>query len=249
MANAPSTDEGSSQVRPSPHSTSLVQLAPTRPTGSAGSQAHSENVLPRASQSCMPLQSFSPTHERWLPGTQLRRGGVLSIDGLPDDAQLHRARGIALQRLGNFDHASADFDRALELAPNDPDSYTQCGNLAAERGNFEQAVSDLGQAIAIDANWAEAYRSLAWLHATCPDERFRDPARAVAAAEQAVKLSPPTDCFALDALAVALAEGRTLEQAARWATCAASIAVTRPGAQPSLARREEIEAAAASTAG
>lgn len=147
-----------------------------------------------------------------------------AIDGLPDDAQLYRARGIALQRLGNFDHASADFDRALQLAPNDPDAYTQRGNLAAERGNFEQAVGDFGQAITIDANWAEAYRSLAWLHATCPDERFRDATEAVAAAERAVMLSPPADCFALDALAVAHASAGNFEDAARIAEQAIAIA-------------------------
>ncbi len=41
------------------------------------------------------------------------------------------------------------------------------------------------------------------------------------------------------ALAVALAEGRTLEQAARWACAAAAISTTRAGAQPSLARRDD----------
>ncbi|MFE0876988.1 ribokinase [Streptomyces smyrnaeus] len=44
------------------------------------------------------------------------------------------------------------------------------------------------------------------------------------------------------ALAVGLAEGRSLEQAARWAAAAAAISTTRAGAQPSLARREETEA-------
>lgn len=44
------------------------------------------------------------------------------------------------------------------------------------------------------------------------------------------------------ALAVALAEGRPLVEAAAWANRAAALAVTRAGAQPSLPRREEIEA-------
>ncbi|MBQ1123099.1 ribokinase [Streptomyces sp. B15] len=44
------------------------------------------------------------------------------------------------------------------------------------------------------------------------------------------------------ALAVGLAEGRSLEQAGRWAAAAAAISTTRAGAQPSLARREETEA-------
>jgi ribokinase len=44
------------------------------------------------------------------------------------------------------------------------------------------------------------------------------------------------------ALAVALAEGQSLSDAARWASRAAAIAVSRAGAQPSLATRAEIDA-------
>lgn len=44
------------------------------------------------------------------------------------------------------------------------------------------------------------------------------------------------------ALAVALAEKRTLPQALRFAQAAAAISVTRPGAQPSAPTRPEIEA-------
>ncbi|MFM9961494.1 MAG: ribokinase [Planctomycetaceae bacterium] len=43
-------------------------------------------------------------------------------------------------------------------------------------------------------------------------------------------------------LATALSEGRTLIDAARWATTAAAISVTRRGAQPSIPTRGEIEA-------
>jgi ribokinase len=42
------------------------------------------------------------------------------------------------------------------------------------------------------------------------------------------------------ALAVALAESRSLVEAARWASAAAAISVTRAGAQPSLPRRAEL---------
>jgi ribokinase len=43
------------------------------------------------------------------------------------------------------------------------------------------------------------------------------------------------------ALAVALAEGKTLDAAVRWANAAAAISVTRLGAQPSIPRRAEID--------
>jgi len=46
------------------------------------------------------------------------------------------------------------------------------------------------------------------------------------------------------ALAAAIAEGRSLEDAARWAVAAASLAVTRPGAREGMPTRAELESAA-----
>jgi len=57
---------------------------------------------------------------------------------------------------------------------------------------------------------------------------------------QPVDATAAGDAFS-GALAVALAEGQRLVDAARFATVAAGIAVTRAGAQPSLPRREEID--------
>jgi len=49
------------------------------------------------------------------------------------------------------------------------------------------------------------------------------------------------DAF-VGAFAVALAEGRSIQEAARWGNAAGALAVTRAGAQPSLPRRAELEA-------
>jgi len=65
------------------------------------------------------------------------------------------------------------------------------------------------------------------------------PARAV----KAVDTTAAGDAFN-GALAAALAEGRSLREAAEWATLAAAVAVTRRGAIASLATRAEIEALA-----
>ena len=61
---------------------------------------------------------------------------------------------------------------------------------------------------------------------------------------KAVDTTAAGDCFT-GALAVALAEGRSLDEAARFAAQAASISVTRVGAQPSLPTRPEVDAARA----
>lgn len=57
---------------------------------------------------------------------------------------------------------------------------------------------------------------------------------------KAVDSTAAGDCF-VGALAVGLCEGKSLEEAARFASAAASISVTREGAQPSLPYREEVE--------
>ena len=66
--------------------------------------------------------------------------------------------------------------------------------------------------------------------------RLRIPAFKV----EAVDTTAAGDAFT-GAMAVALAEGSDLETAARFASCAAAISVTRMGAQSSLASREEVE--------
>lgn len=63
------------------------------------------------------------------------------------------------------------------------------------------------------------------------------PARAV----RPVDTTAAGDAFC-GALAVALAEGRPLDAAARWACAAAALSTTRAGAQPSLAGRAEVDA-------
>ncbi|MHC5033991.1 MAG: ribokinase [Planctomycetota bacterium] len=64
--------------------------------------------------------------------------------------------------------------------------------------------------------------------------------RAAAPEVEAVDTVGAGDCFS-GTLAVALAEGMTLRDAARFAACAAALSVQKAGAQPSLPRREAIE--------
>ena len=56
---------------------------------------------------------------------------------------------------------------------------------------------------------------------------------------QAVDSTAAGDCF-VGALAVGLCEGKSLPSAARFASAAAALSVTRAGAQPSLPYRQEV---------
>ncbi len=158
-----------------------------------------------------------------------------AIESLPNDAQLYRGRAYAYQQLGKFSKAMTDFDRAIEIAPGDSDAITQRGNLAAEQGNYDQAIADFQQAIAKNPNWAEAYRSLAWLEATCPIANFQNPQQAIAAAEQAAKLAPANDYLILDTLAAAHASAGHFDKACELQQRA--LASAPPETAPSLEQR------------
>ncbi|MEX2091201.1 MAG: tetratricopeptide repeat protein, partial [Pirellulales bacterium] len=134
---------------------------------------------------------------------------------LPQDADLHAMRGEAYHRLGQYGNAIADLTQSIEIAPQNAVAYSQRGNVYAEVGDYQRAIADFRQALAVDAQSAEVHRSLAWLLATCPDGRFRNPRQALASAQRAASLAAPGDPFMLDALAAALASAGDFDRAVR----------------------------------
>ena len=58
------------------------------------------------------------------------------------------------------------------------------------KGDFQNAIADCSEAIRLDPKDGGYRGGLAWLLATCPDARFRDPNRAVELAREAVRLAP-----------------------------------------------------------
>jgi tetratricopeptide (TPR) repeat protein len=154
-----------------------------------------------------------------------------AVNATPDDAELYRARAHALQSLGHFDRAIADLNYSIQLDPTSAECLTQRGNIMAERGDFGHALADFRQAAAIDPHLADAQRSLAWFYATCPEKGYRDAQKALAAAENAVKLSGPDDYFALESLAAAQANAGQFDAAVdtqREAANAAPAQVAEP---------------------
>lgn len=133
---------------------------------------------------------------------------------MPQDAELYAKRGEAHHRLGQYDEALADMSQAIEIEPLNAIAYAQRGNVFAEQGRFEQAITDFQKALTLDADSAEAHRSLAWVLATCPDEKFRNPQQALVSAERAAALMPG-DPFMLDALAAAQANAGQFDRAVR----------------------------------
>jgi tetratricopeptide (TPR) repeat protein len=111
--------------------------------------------------------------------------------------------------------ALADFDRAARLEPDNALHDNNRGFALYRLGRFEEAVASLERAIRIEPDFVHPHKNLAWLQATCPDERFRDGEAALRNARRAIELCTDGGKVLLPILAAAHAEAGDFEEAVR----------------------------------
>jgi 16S rRNA (guanine(966)-N(2))-methyltransferase RsmD len=122
------------------------------------------------------------------------------------------ARGIALERSGQFDRAEADFRAALKLRPDSAQVLNYLGYSFLEQGrNFDEALSMIERAVAARPEDGYIVDSLAWAY-----YRTGRYDKAVAPMERAVELMP-VDPVVNDHLGdVYWAVGRKREAEFQW---------------------------------
>ena len=81
----------------------------------------------------------------------------------PDDAELHFARGTALNATGHHAGACAAFARALSLNPDHAPSWLNMGNASADMDDLASAETLYRTAIRLDPALAEAHASLGYV--------------------------------------------------------------------------------------
>jgi hypothetical protein len=116
------------------------------------------------------------------------------------------------------------FRRALAVTRENPIAHAHLGDALLERGRASEAVAHWEESLRLLPGYLEAANNLAWLLATTPNERVRDPARAIAVAEQARAIAERPDvadpaelASVLDTLAAAQAAAGRFADAARTA--------------------------------
>ncbi len=94
----------------------------------------------------------------------------------------------------NLPAAILAYRRAIELDPHNlaAGAYNNLGNALTRQSKWDQAIAAFRKAIELDQDYAraKARNDLAWILATCPEAKFRDPIQAVALAKEAVELHP-----------------------------------------------------------
>jgi tetratricopeptide (TPR) repeat protein len=100
-----------------------------------------------------------------------------------------RERAGVYRKLRQYDKARDDFSKVIEIAPKDPNAWFNRAGVNNQLGRYAETLADYQKLLELDKDSAIAHNNLAWLLATCPDVKYRDPARAVALAKKAVELA------------------------------------------------------------
>jgi Zn-dependent protease with chaperone function len=101
--------------------------------------------------------------------------------------------------------------REIEKTPNNPSLYSALGDLYYGNKNFVETINAYRQSLRLDPNNTHALNNLAWLYATCENESFRDPKKAMELAERAAGLEETPQI--LDTLAESYYINRRFQEA------------------------------------
>ncbi|MCE9524935.1 MAG: tetratricopeptide repeat protein [Planctomycetales bacterium] len=115
-----------------------------------------------------------------------------AIDLRPNHAGAWNTRATNHLHLGQFERAIADYTEAIRLAPGSGYALSAFyWRVKAYEGlkQWDKAIADY-QTLDQRPDFGMIKNDLAWLLATCPDPKFRDPARAVELGKKAVDLEP-----------------------------------------------------------
>jgi len=130
----------------------------------------------------------------------------LAISNDPESADAYHNRGNAWVYLGKLRKAIADFTRAIKCDPQSATSYNSRGSAWRRKGRYDKAIADFERALELEPHSADRRRVLAAYLAVCPQQRYRDGARALELLTGACELTDPTSAQHLLYLAAAHAE-------------------------------------------
>jgi len=139
-----------------------------------------------------------------------------AINICPTNAIAIYNRAVAYAQKHSFEKAFTDFAEALKMSPNSSKVLAGRGGLYIKVGEWEKAIKDLTAAISYEPGDAEAYNSLGWLLATCPDPSVRNGSEAVKLASKACELSHWQKWYCVGTLAAAYAASNNFEQADKY---------------------------------
>jgi tetratricopeptide (TPR) repeat protein len=145
------------------------------------------------------------------------------ISSNPDNWRAHFLKAAVLVLVKRQDDALQQIDESIKLARKSNVSYTLLGQLYSSKARtcidahrYEDAKKALDSSIHVDPNDTTSMNDLAWLLATAPEPRVRNPHRAVSLAQKCCGLNHWTNAYSIDTLAAAYASAGNFGQAVRY---------------------------------
>jgi tetratricopeptide (TPR) repeat protein len=137
----------------------------------------------------------------------------------PHEPSAYKIRGEAGMTQRQYDHAINNFTQAIALDPDYGFYYFRRGEAWCLKNEFNKAIQDFERAIGCGGEWAFEYIKLAWLLATCSEDKIRDGKRAIQLVTKACELEDRRGWKQyqnLHVLAAACAEAGQFDEAAHW---------------------------------
>lgn len=122
-------------------------------------------------------------------------------------------RAAARVRARDDAAAQRDWLTLIQSQPGFMDAYLGLTGIAIRKKDYAEAVKTLTDGLKIAPNDLHLNNTLAWIRATCPDEKWRNGGDAVKRAEQICISTDQKNAEFLDTLACALAEAGRFDEA------------------------------------
>lgn len=156
-----------------------------------------------------------------------------ALELAPGYARAYANRAEAYRQKGDLERALTDGNEAVRLEGGYAWAYFVRAAVHYDRGDYGEAAADYTRAMKLAPGYWRTYWALAWLRATCPNNRYRDGRQAVSLARQGCELTGWQETELLLALAAAHAECGQFDEAERWQTRA--LERMEPGHRPPYA--------------
>ncbi len=101
------------------------------------------------------------------------------------NAEAYINRGIAYNKIGNYNQAIVDYDKAIELDPKNAEAYNNRGTSYTKLGQHQQALEDYSKAIELNPKNAITYRGRGLVYYNLGNYK-----QAIADFDKAIELNP-----------------------------------------------------------
>ena len=149
---------------------------------------------------------------------------ALSLD--PRLAAAHNGLGSLLGSQGRLPDAIRAFREAVRIDPKYGDAHNNLALALRMTGERDEALRHFRTALRLRPDWPVPMNEIAWILATHPDARVRNPGEAVRLARRAAELTARHQPVILDTLGAAYAASGDFDRAAATAEEAAALAAS-----------------------